>query len=105
MIELAFKMLCFLGLAYFSQWSCSLLAMCMPITRVENQTREIWRVKIENCMIAGPGQRPPMPHPNPKDIAPNTSFLSTVLLLGLNSYLPINDFCLYNIQMYLTLSM
>lgn len=37
-------------------------------------------------IIAGPGQIPPIPHPNPKQTAPRTNGISMVLLFGSNSY-------------------
>ena len=32
--------------------------------------------------MAGPGHKPPSPHPNPKITAPITNFLSIILLAG-----------------------
>jgi len=52
------------------------------------------RVKIENCMMAGPGQMPPIPQPHPKHAAPKMSLQSITLKSGLNNYLPNIDFFL-----------
>ena len=46
-------------------------------------------------MMAGPGQRPAIPHPIPKQIAPKTNFKSISDFLGLNNSQPKYDYFLY----------
>jgi len=38
--------------------------------------------------MAGPGQRPPIPHPSPKQKAPSMSLQSITALVGLNNLFP-----------------
>ncbi len=37
--------------------------------------------------MAGPGHKPPIPHPNPKNMAPPINLISMTLLFGLNNLL------------------
>lgn len=62
--------------------------MNIPRMRHPNQTTCICRVKTENCIMAGPGQRPPIPHPSPKQKAPSISLQSITALVGLNNLFP-----------------
>lgn len=38
--------------------------------------------------MLGPGHNPPIPHPNPKQIAPPTNLISIKLFFGLKSFYP-----------------
>lgn len=58
----------------------------MPNMRAANQITWIYTWKAGNNARAGPGHNPPIPHPNPKHIAPITNFQSITLLSGLNSF-------------------
>lgn len=92
---------------YFYFWCCfylldcsvrqcsSALAICIPI--IKNPSHITWtgRVKIENCIKAGPGQRPPIPHPKPKQAAPVINLQSIVVLFGLKSVCPKYEIFLY----------
>lgn len=66
----------------------SLFAMNCPKKKNGNQIKWTSMVKTEDCIILGPGHNPPIPHPNPKQIAPPTNLISMMLLLGLNSFPP-----------------
>jgi hypothetical protein len=54
--------------------------------------------------MAGPGHKPEIPHPNPKQIAPTISFESISVFLGLNNSLPLNDLPLKLKRVYLFFS-
>ena len=67
----------------------------MPINNEPNHSTCTGRVKIDSCIIAGPGHRPAIPQPRPKQKAPVISFQSIVLFSGLKRCLPRYDYFLY----------
>ena len=72
--------------------------MSIPIANDPNHITCIGIVKTDNCIIAGPGHRPPIPHPKPKQAAPTNNFQSITELDGLNnSYPKYEYFPTYNI--------
>lgn len=61
----------------------------MPNTNPAPQSTWTGTVKTENNTKKGPGQSPPIPHPNPKRAAPPISCQSTRLFLGSNTLHPL----------------
>lgn len=60
----------------------------MPITSPTPHNTWIGTVKTVNKTKNGPGQRPPIPHPNPNKNAPPTSCQSMTLFEGSNTFEP-----------------
>jgi len=87
-----------LGAVFDGYIRLTLFAINCP--KIKNGNQSIWTsiVKIGICINAGPGHKPPIPQPKPKQAAPPTNFQSMTLLTGLKSFYPKKD-------NFLTLSM
>lgn len=60
--------------------------MIEPARNVGNQAKTTPGTPATPRTIAGPGQRPPIPHPIPNNEAPKISFLSITLLEGIKNF-------------------
>ena len=65
--------------------SVNLFANTIPMIIPTPQQTWMGKVETENKTRKGPGHNPPMPHPNPKQKAPNTSLKSTFWFFGSNT--------------------